>query len=164
MPVCIRLIVISLAWTFIVTSLIFYFVGYRAGQKWNGNSKKAECTIMGHDVIEDWENYACGNINGVTILCLDIVYVAYVDVIYTVNNTQYSNILRVNSYSSEINAFNKLNNSYPINGKIICYYDSNNPNISKLYLVNTSIYLIAFFIFLIMGIIIAIIPCICELE
>ena len=162
MGLCTRLIILSFVLGCIGTSLLFYFFGYKDGQKWNAGSVKTECTVRNYTIVKSLRNYACGHINGMTILCLHVVYEGYIDVNYSVNNTYYNNSLIINSYSSEEDAINKLNLSYPINENTTCYYNSDNPDSCRLTLAHTNVYLIFFIIFCTIGVLAAIISCFCR--
>lgn len=162
MGICTRLIISSIVLGCIGISLLFYFFGYKDGQKWNAGSVKTNCTITGYNVTKAWESYICGSIRGVPISCYHIVYVGCIDVDYIVNSTYYNNSLRIDSYSSKTDAINKLNFSYPINETTICYYKSDDPNSCRLNLAHTNVYLIFFIIFCTIGVIIAAISCLCK--
>ena len=102
---------------------------------------QGSCNVIGHDVTPDTCSYSCNCVTTCTYTstsqscqqtCQTCYYTCYDGSIllsYQYNNNQYANWMSVETKVDSSNQVaNDLNNKYPLNHTITCFFDKFNPN------------------------------------
>lgn len=134
--------------TTVFISFILYYQGYYKPTVWNRNAVQTNCLVNNHSIINKTCSYHCNctvacesdNIEFQYCIyfcniCKNICYDGTINASYMVNNkTVYNWYTVINGKNISKMVKMELEESYPINTNIVCYYNKHNSTDSRIIL------------------------------
>lgn len=146
-----------------ISALLLYFLGIQKDLTWNNNAVRTSCNILNHNIEKQicWHAKVCPtSTESYTTMaesyqtttklyqsCYSNCYDGYIKVEYVINEKKYDKLFQI-YYKSDyfIYVSNGLDNNYPINSDITCYYNKYDHNDAGLSLIDITVNLVFFII------------------
>ena len=147
------IVLLSTAICCLMPALLLYFLGYATPANWNNNALKTTCNITDNYVTAMTCSYSCncrwiGKIQRCDT-CNRRCYNGYITVTYVDfhENIQYETVEVYSGQPSDYTVQKDLDNNYPTNSQIACYYQKDLTTNVRINLTDTTVFLAFFIVF-----------------
>ncbi len=144
--------------------LLLYYLGYTPNLDWNQSATITQCKVYDHIITNKTCSVSCNCASITSVITCDTCYFECYDGYISVTYAIYNNTIEVISNNEFYdNVVDYLNNNYPINESVVCYYQSDDPYDVRVNYKNYIVYLVFFIIFVSLGSLILLVWLSCEI-